>query len=346
MDPKRLTYQPQAQFQKKSWDCAAQCPARPRAKARHLCALFLLEFCATLVPLMSANTDVIPYVTLACAILAAWKTKTRLAIGLIAMAIVFGLATDRLAPVSLTWILLLGLSLWLPDRMELKGWQRNLSWGGFLATAVGLSLHTLPGFNNLLIFKQIQFSPDSMPYSLYLNFDKPLVGLTICLLYLSPTTNSVGFIARQAPRFSAADFRTTMAILATLVVLMIPLALWLQYVRLDLKTPHQAWIWALNNLLFVCVAEESLFRGFIQKELAARLPRNDKGEGIAIGIAATIFGLAHYSGGFIYMSLATASGIFYGYAFHKTNRLESPILVHFGLNLVHFTFFSYPALIP
>ncbi len=45
------------------------------------------------------------------------------------------------------------------------------------------------------------------------------------------------------------------------------------------------------------------------------------------------------------VGLATIAGLFYGYAYWKTNRLEASILVHFGLNLIHFVAFSYPALI-
>jgi membrane protease YdiL (CAAX protease family) len=46
----------------------------------------------------------------------------------------------------------------------------------------------------------------------------------------------------------------------------------------------------------------------------------------------------------LYVVLSTVAGLFYGYAFWKTDRIQSSILVHFSVNLVHFLFFSYPAL--
>ncbi|NLW46303.1 MAG: CPBP family intramembrane metalloprotease [Firmicutes bacterium] len=45
-----------------------------------------------------------------------------------------------------------------------------------------------------------------------------------------------------------------------------------------------------------------------------------------------------------YVFIAALAGIGYGYAYHKTQRIETGILVHFALNLVHICCFTYPAL--
>jgi len=42
--------------------------------------------------------------------------------------------------------------------------------------------------------------------------------------------------------------------------------------------------------------------------------------------------------------LAAVAGIVYGYAYEKTQRIEASILCHFGVNIIHFIFFTYPAL--
>lgn len=44
------------------------------------------------------------------------------------------------------------------------------------------------------------------------------------------------------------------------------------------------------------------------------------------------------------MLFATIAGIAYGYAYVKTKRIETSILVHFNFNLAHFIFFTYPVL--
>ena len=39
---------------------------------------------------------------------------------------------------------------------------------------------------------------------------------------------------------------------------------------------------------------------------------------------------------------AFIAGIGYGYAYQKSWKIETAILVHFGVNITHFIFFTYP----
>src|SRR5437868_3760189 len=103
-------------------------------------------------------------------------------------------------------------------------------------------------------------------------------------------------------------------------------------------------MWAITNLLFVCMAEEAFFRGFIQKNLALMMKKIRYGDYLALLIASFLFGLAHYAGGTKYAILATVAGMGYGWVYLTAKRIEGSILTHFGLNLTHFLFFTYPAL--
>jgi hypothetical protein len=47
----------------------------------------------------------------------------------------------------------------------------------FAALAIALSLHLIPGFHNPRVIAPTRFTPDAVPFTMYLNFDKPLVGL-------------------------------------------------------------------------------------------------------------------------------------------------------------------------
>jgi membrane protease YdiL (CAAX protease family) len=51
---------------------------------------------------------------------------------------------------------------------------------------------------------------------------------------------------------------------------------------------------------------------------------------------------AHFQGGLVYMALACLAGFFYGFAFLKTNKIQSSILLHFAFNTIHFLLFTYP----
>jgi membrane protease YdiL (CAAX protease family) len=70
------------------------------------------------------------------------------------------------------------------------------------------------------------------------------------------------------------------------------------------------------------------------------LSRHRGGEAIAIGVAAALFGLAHFAGGWGYV---LGGGVGYGVAYRQ-GGLQASVLAHFGLNLLHFSLFTYPML--
>ena len=126
--------------------------------------------------------------------------------------------------------------------------------------------------------------------------------------------------------------------------LVITLSLLLDYIRLDIKLPTFFYYWLWANLFFTCVAEEALFRGFLQQQLSIGLKNIRYGVLIALISCAVLFGLAHAGGGMIYVILATVAGMGYGAVYLRSGRIEASILLHFMLNTVHILFFSYPAL--
>ena len=201
---------------------------------------------------------------------------------------------------------------------------------------VTLSLHKFPGFHNILIFDQISFSSNSTPFSMYINFDKPLFAI-FYLIVFAPS------ISLQS---SFKNLCLTLAkTLIPLLLFIIPLGLLTGHINIDFKFPNEFWIWATNNLLITCVAEEVFFRGFLQKRLSDWLSHKQNGALISLLLSSFIFGLAHIGGGWPFVGLATFAGIFYGLAFNLTKSVEAPILCHFGLNLAHFIGFTYPAAI-
>jgi CAAX protease family protein len=111
-----------------------------------------------------------------------------------------------------------------------------------------------------------------------------------------------------------------------------------------LKFPLQFYVWAWANLFFTCVAEEALFRGFLQRHFHGSLKGIRYGGILALVAASVLFGVAHYAGGVSYIVLATVAGLGYGWIYQRTNSIEASILTHFTLNAAHFVFFTYPAL--
>ena len=191
----------------------------------------------------------------------------------------------------------------------------------------------LPGFGNAQVIPATRFSADAVPFAMYLNLDKPLIGFW--LLLACPW--AVAWVA-PARMLKAA----LLAVLFTTAICM-TFAVWLGVVIWSPKWPDTAALWLANNLLLVTLTEELLFRGYIQGGLQRLFTGISHGDTLALGCAAALFGLTHIGGGWQWMLLAGLAGIGYGLAYRQ-GGLPAAVVTHFGLNLVHFGLFTYPML--
>jgi membrane protease YdiL (CAAX protease family) len=286
-------------------------------------------------PLLTAAT----YVALLFAIFGLWFGR-RVWITSLGLAVILGYAAHVLVGVAGVWILAFAGLCAGYDRATTRASGRArrvlvaLSALGILGFGVLLALHALPGFRNFLILDHVVLSGGAAPFTLYLNFDKTLVGL--CIL---------GFCHRALPA-RANDWlralRRALPIMAINVVVVALGACTLGYLTWQPKWTPIFWIWAPVNLFFVCLSEEAFFRGFIQRGLTSALQRMRYGSAVAIAASALLFGLAHFAGGASYIVLATVAGLGYGIVYHRARRVEMSILAHFALNATHFLLFTYP----
>lgn len=215
-------------------------------------------------------------------------------------------------------------------------WLRRVMVCLFSVVSLALAMHLLPGFHNHAVVQGETISVGAIPFSLYVNFDKGLVGLFLLAYYFGGQAKVSYFQSRHQSKGALILF-----ILTPIVTL--GLAMSLGLIQFDMKAPSFWLIFVVVNLLFTCVAEEAFFRGFLQKGLATAL----KGKSyilIAPVLTAILFGLAHIGGGVEYAIVAGVAGLGYGYLFYRTNRIEWSILCHFVLNILHLFFFTYPML--
>lgn len=249
--------------------------------------------------------------------------------------IVLGLISHQLDMIAIIPIILLALAAYYSQAERMHILVRVIAGIFVLILSIGLAAHQLPGFHNLNVLDHVYISNNAIPFTLYLNFDKTVVGIFI-----------LGFGYQLiSTRKEWLQLFKQVAVKAPIVILVVIVAAFiLGYVRFDPKIPDSIFIWAITNLLFVCMAEEAFFRGFIQKNLSLMMKKIRYGNYVALLIAAILFGLVHYAGGAKYMILATVAGMGYGWVYLTTKRIEGSILTHFGSNLIHFLFFTYPAL--
>ncbi|WP_170309655.1 CPBP family intramembrane glutamic endopeptidase [Litorilituus lipolyticus] len=203
-----------------------------------------------------------------------------------------------------------------------------------IISCVALAAHVVPGFNNLLVIDGLEKNINSVPFSMYLNFDKPMILFT--LLLLSPT-----ILLHEKPVYLLrinTSYRLLAFIMLSFIVIF-SLGIALSLISFTPQMPNW-WAWfAINNLLLTCVVEEVFFRGFIQRKLSQFFKPI-----ICLIIASCLFGMAHFSGGFSYVIVATVAGFLYGFVYLNTGKLWHVILIHFGLNMTHLYLFTYPLL--
>jgi len=220
-----------------------------------------------------------------------------------------------------------------------KEWLNKVRVLVLVVLAIAFASHMIPGFHNLRLFSGISLSPASVPFTMYLNFDKTIAAVIMVM--------ASGLFIKQTSPFGAKALRDTVLIATACIALLIPLAVFSGYVGYEPKFPESFWLWAFNNLYFVCFAEEVIFRGVIQSNLMSLANRWKLSPFFPIFISALLLAVAlpgHRQGGLIFIAFATVAGLFYGYAYHRTKRLESALLVHFAVNTAHFLLFSYPML--
>jgi membrane protease YdiL (CAAX protease family) len=283
----------------------------------------------------------VTYAALLLVVIGLWINRYVWA-GLLVIAVVAGYASGVLQGLAIVSTLAFAGACAGYERacaLPANGMRRRLAIGFFAAAILMLGLllgmHLLPGFHNFLVVDKVVLSSGAAPYTLYLNFDKTLVGVLILGLCGQP-------LLKRAKAWAEA-LRRAVPIIPVHIALVAAGATTMGYLTWQPKWVPVFWLWAAVNLFFVCLTEEAFFRGFIQRELNVALRGTRGGTAIAIAVSAGLFGLAHFGGGMSYVVLATAAGVGYAFVYQRTRSIEMSMLAHFALNAVHFLLFTYPA---
>lgn len=288
------------------------------------------------------TTSVISLLLLASSLLSFWFKFSRyfLISGILLLAGA-GLAVywGSISVIGASALLALAIFVYLEKKLTHPMMTRLLCWlVGIMA--FGFFTHLIPGFHNYLWLSKAKLSGASADFNVYWNFDKTI---SACIVGLGLFYGSKKITANLFQKKLFKSILSTGLIVSLLCIAsLMGLGLALNYVQVDIKLPSLFWLWFLSNFVFVCIAEEIVFRGYIQNKLTHYFTARKKSWVWGLIIASVIFGLLHFKGGPVYIGLAAVAGLFYGYAYYKTKRLETSIFVHLALNTVHFIFFSYP----
>lgn len=230
-------------------------------------------------------------------------------------------------------------------------WLYVLCVFGLLALSLALALHILPGFNNPKLLDQVTFGQSVIPFNLYANYDKAVVGLVLLIMLNRSSlwgTKDGGIAPGQID--AGVSQRWSQQTLCWAVPLMcfgVTVLAFAMGLPLDVKLSSSILVFYWANLLFTCVAEEAFFRLLIQDNIVwvGRRYLGLRGaHGLALVVVTLLFLLAH-TGGVLQIKQAVligVSGFLYAWVYHKSGKLQWAIAIHFGVNAMHITFLRYP----
>lgn len=282
--------------------------------------------------------SVIAYFALMMAICSLWIKRTPWFWGtLLLIAFFFAFYTHILTPIALLPIIAL-LLLHSMLKGDVHGGIRFILVTITFAISLGLFLHLFPGFHNLHILKNVQISTGAPPVNLYLNFDKPFIGFFV-LVWAFP------LLTRWAQYKDLFKFALPAIFLG--IILLASLAISTHQIAWDPKLPSCFALFAIENLILVCIPEEAFMRGFVQNEFTRAFGGRTVLANVgAVIITSLLFTALHYKWvpSLPFLALVFVAGIIYGGIYQYTRSIEASILCHWLFNITHFLLFTYPVL--
>jgi hypothetical protein len=198
-----------------------------------------------------------------------------------------------------------------------------------VVASVALTLHAVPGFHNPKVLDSVIAGPQSAPFSMYYNFDKALVPFILLVGMKS--------LFVSEPKYQPA--KSWWILLVALIPGLLLLAVALGGLKIEPHAPQWLLPFLFANIFFVSLAEEALFRGYLQQRLSGFMHPV-----MALILSAAIFGGLHFSGGPLLIIFAALAGLIYGLAWMWSGRLWVAVAFHVGLNITHLLLFTYPVL--
>ena len=193
----------------------------------------------------------------------------------------------------------------------------------------GLFFHYFIGFHNPKVLEKVLLSPQSATYTLYFNLDKALIPFVLIILLST-------LFATKDSHSRELSLPQALFIALSLFSLLV-IATFLGILEFEFHIPSWVFVFVWANLFFVSFVEEALFRGYFQQRLSGWV-----GEYLALILASLIFALYHLKLSYLLAIFAFFAGLLYGLAWMWSGRVWVSTLFHFGLNLTHLIFFTYP----
>lgn len=267
-------------------------------------------------------------------------TKSQVYFFALLITLLLGLSATHLIPsiaAVLVFVFAMVLSLYKYLLNANKPVGLYLTWTFAIVLGVAVGLYRPAGFSYPLVFGVNQLYEGGLPFSLYVNTAKLLAGYIIIYFFISTSVQSYVFICSRLQQYALAIG------MGIIVVLIASLFLGLEF---HLKPLNYIVMFGLANLLVTCVAEEAFMRVLLQAQLQKFISGKVKNvfwlEAIPLFIATLIFVVTHLATSLNTILVFGLAGFTYGLVYSVTKNLWACVVVHFIVNIIHFSLLTYP----
>ncbi len=239
---------------------------------------------------------------------------------LLGLSLLFGFSSGNIDWVGLIFIGVL-LLLWI-------FYERKPTFLLFVVLvffSASLKMHLLPGYTPFF------FTP-----KFSVGLEGPLIGLFPLVFLVSLARSMKDWTAVMKGLFFGC---AGIAILAIVAVLS-------GATQWHFKLPAFVAARTLSNFFLTSIPEEGFYRGFMQNTFCKYFENIKFGKILALVLTAVLFTAAHiyWSPNLEILAFVFLASLLYGGVYLISGKIESAILCHFLLNLIHMTFFSYHAM--
>lgn len=261
------------------------------------------------------------FLCLTASFLSLWLTKEKkIWFSLISLSWIFGILAGHIQLAGCLTIFLL-TSLFLAYEKK----QSVLLFFILIFFCMGIKLRFFQGFSPYVITDRFR-----------IGLENPLIGLFPLALFIP--------LAKTKE-----DFRSVLKGLAVGMIgisFIAFLVIFFKVIPLNFKIPPHMALRTFSNLILTSIPEEAFYRGFLQNQFEKYLKQIPFGKTLSLILSSSIFTFAHiyWSPNIAILAFTFVASLLYGTVYLYSKRIESAILTHFLLNLVHMSLFSYHAI--
>lgn len=203
---------------------------------------------------------------------------------------------------------------------------------------LAIGLYRPQGFQYPLVFTVDQLHIDGQPFTLYLNSGKALAGYMVLSILLIQNSRVI------KPFINSFYKGIVITICASAAILL--LAYHILELKIYPKEINYILLFATTNLLITCIAEEAFMRIVFQRETSLFISSFTQNRywihGLPLLLTTFLFSVTHTTGLWRIDATYLLAGLSYGIVFMLTQRVTYAITCHFFVNIVHFSFLTYP----